>query len=605
MSSAAHENEEDDPQRETTKIGKACEPCRRRKVKCDGAQPCSQIGCQKNPSQCIYRDRTRIRRSRARRQTESNPATAATADLGATASERHPAPSSRPEETAHQLSSERYQENDHASLTEDGQASGDHDLYPYASIVATHDAPQPTDSSQLFYGPSSNFAFLQQLHRGILFKTARSLRRGGDVEEGGPGLDLFMQRSIFFGAPQRVKPNASLPSFSDLTRHIPLDQLDHFLDTFKTSHLHIYPFLTSADINGISRQLHGIAPKPDFPPQKTAIALAILALGALSSPHTEQAEYLYALAKREAVFFDEAVTLSMIQFSVLLSGYQTNMARPNSAYIHLGTACRNAFSMGLHRHITAPSMKAESVQERIATIWCLYFHETKPELLQIHSLYYHAILHTFRPFLVASAAMSASKRQAEGMWLRQACRHAVDAAQDSIVYIGNVIRNFCEGHVCRVRLPSTVLRITVDGLTMSGKAMKHPSPTSSMCRAPSIASALWSKMHPATLAQDSLQQVLKAVEKAIAHQNSSAASTPGMAGNLTSQFPCLPHAHAANSTDQHIHLTDLWDQSHATGGNPTLSGEQDMHEFDFDVMTTDLLHFFGPSTEGNPTGNPS
>lgn len=110
---------------------------------------------------------------------------------------------------------------------------------------------------------------------------------------------------------------------------------------------------------------------------------------------------------------------------------------------------------------------------------------------------------------------------------------------------------------------------------------------------------------PATLAQDSLQQILKAVEKAIAHQNSPAASTPGMAGNLTSQFPCLPHTHDANSTDQHIHLTDLWDQSHATGGNPTLSGEQNMHEFDFDVMTTDLLHFFGPSSEGNPTGNPS
>lgn len=376
MSPVAHEIEEDDPQQGTTKTGKACEPCRRRKVKCDGVQPCSQIGCQKNPSQCTYRDRTRIRRSRARRQTESNLATAATADLGARASERYPAPSSRPEETARQLSDERYQDHDHTRLTEDGQASGDHDLYPYASIVATHEAPQSTDSSQLFYGPSSNFAFLQQLHRGILFKTARSLRRGGDVEEGGPGLDLFMQRSIFFGAPQRVKPNASLPSFSDLTRHIPLDQLDHFLDTFKTSHLHIYPFLTSAEINGISRQLHAIDPKPDFPPQKTAIALAVLALGALSSPHTEQAEYLYALAKREAVFFDEAVTLSMIQFSVLLSGYQINMARPNSAYIHLGTACRNAFSMGLHRHITAPSMKAESVQERIATIWCLYFHET-------------------------------------------------------------------------------------------------------------------------------------------------------------------------------------------------------------------------------------
>ncbi|CRK04425.1 hypothetical protein BN1708_009667 [Verticillium longisporum] len=327
MSPVAHEIEEDDPQQGTTKTGKACEPF--------GA----------NSDQTVE---------------------------GAEADRVEPGDSSNCGPRCHgvgKISGTIFS-------AKDGQASGDHDLYPYASIVATHDAPQSTDSSQLFYGPSSNFAFLQQLHRGILFKTARSLRRGGDVEEGGPGLDLFMQRSIFFGAPQRVKPNASLPSFSDLTRHIPLDQLDHFLDTFKTSHLHIYPFLTSAEINEISRQLHAIDPKPDFPPQKTAIALAVLALGALSSPHTEQAEYLYALAKREAVFFDEAVTLSMIQFSVLLSGYQINMARPNSAYIHLGTACRNAFSMGLHRHITAPSMKAESVQERIATIWCLYFHET-------------------------------------------------------------------------------------------------------------------------------------------------------------------------------------------------------------------------------------
>lgn len=44
---------------------KACEPCRRRKVRCNGQTPCNR--CDRKPGDCVYRLRTRIRKSAAQR----------------------------------------------------------------------------------------------------------------------------------------------------------------------------------------------------------------------------------------------------------------------------------------------------------------------------------------------------------------------------------------------------------------------------------------------------------------------------------------------------------------------------------------------------------
>jgi hypothetical protein len=49
-------------------------------------------------------------------------------------------------------------------------------------------------------------------------------------------------------------------------------------------------------------------------------------------------------------------------------------------------------------------------------------------------VYYHSILLTFRPFLVTEALAGNQQKQG-AMWLREACRHATDAAQDSLVFI--------------------------------------------------------------------------------------------------------------------------------------------------------------------------
>lgn len=55
---------------------KACEPCRRRKVRCNGQTPCNR--CDRKPGDCVYRLRTRIRKSGAQRAAAAAAAAAAT-----------------------------------------------------------------------------------------------------------------------------------------------------------------------------------------------------------------------------------------------------------------------------------------------------------------------------------------------------------------------------------------------------------------------------------------------------------------------------------------------------------------------------------------------
>src|SRR5688572_11507869 len=50
--------------RMSTKIPKACEPCRMRKKRCNRIHPCHNPDCQNSPQNCVYRPRARTRRSK-------------------------------------------------------------------------------------------------------------------------------------------------------------------------------------------------------------------------------------------------------------------------------------------------------------------------------------------------------------------------------------------------------------------------------------------------------------------------------------------------------------------------------------------------------------
>lgn len=320
----------------TVRISKACESCRRRKSRCDGADPCRQCLAKRSP--CGYRLRARTRVA-SRPQGPSAPVErAGSLDTNADAAPGEP------------------ERND---ATRPGV---------YHSVAASHDAPQPTDSSQLFYGPSSTFAFLQQIHRGVLPNARHAQLRGHDVQEAGPGLDTFMQRSIFFGTPLRV----------DIASHCPLSyhQARALLEHFKASSQKALPFLSYSALDDLLPALDSEVSTLGPWSQKKAVLLVVLAVGALSTPRTDLAEQLFIRAKQEAVIYEDVVTLPMIQFSLLAADYQNNIGRPNSAYLHIGQACRKALAMGLHTTATSGAFNNEELQERRRTLWCLYQLET-------------------------------------------------------------------------------------------------------------------------------------------------------------------------------------------------------------------------------------
>lgn len=340
----------------------ACEACRRQKIRCNGAQPCGRRDCQDYPTACVYRRRARTRRSQAGASTEPERRIGSASDAVSDDDElpNHVSDEGLPPSAEPQCST---------------AASGE--TYQ-SSITASHDAPRSTDNSQLFYGPSSNFAFMQEIRRAVL-----SAARSGVPA----GLEALVQRSIFFGIPHRVDPDtiwaaeATQPAVSVALAH-------EFLATFKTTSLRRLPFYTAGELDDLFVALAGEVASPSataaptaVPPQTRASFLAVLAIGALGTAHTEAAEALYVRAKRAAVVLDEVVSLQMIQFAILLADYQINLGRPNAAYLHIGTACRKAFSFGLHKEGAVAAARSsrrsdDLMRKHHLTMWALYFYET-------------------------------------------------------------------------------------------------------------------------------------------------------------------------------------------------------------------------------------
>ncbi|KAK8022550.1 C6 zinc finger domain protein [Apiospora rasikravindrae] len=731
------------------KISKACEPCRARKIRCNGSRPACQ-NCHADPSQCVYRAKARIRKSL------KNPDR-----INATLPRRDAGPSdlTRPAAGAdYNAASDRGlpsgDEGGVASPASDGHVmTGPSSEKPMAQqrcqsdpihidggVTETHLAPTNFDSSQLFYGPSSNFAFLQQVHRGILSKVSHSQpqygrHRGADRS----GLDTFMQRSIFFGTPLRVDVEAIRSSRVQL-QQIPFDQAKEFLENFKISSYSRMSFYSIPELDDLLRQLYHADDL--IPPQTKTCFLAMLAIGALWSEHTDLAETLYIQAKREAVVFDDAVTLQMLQFSLLMSDYQINMGRPNSTYLHLGVACRKAFALGLHKD--GPSLRngEGNLAKHRNTLWLLYFYETcqaltlgrrasmsisdiscpfptdppfvanlchiakimedgakliygrkseslrqlyvtaegiyaqlrrfaescdiasahssqtqSPaeaiETLTLHNCYYLGVILTFRPFLIANYAMRFGKYQRDNgeMWLRQACRYATDAAQDSIIFMSSIVPRIA---ICKVRLPLplSLFQFTPTGWRLTTPQyhryqaffiecscavliydiLCQPSKYTYNIEYINISLQTLSSMiadEPVTSAINSIKRVLRTIEDSISSQGHGAgaspaesATTPNSRGQASAaatpnsgaqnhyssiQFPSLDHL-TQNGAEQMIFLTErnypqptaaraapMGPYATAAPGNgfgPDPSFMNAAPNFNLDVMTTDLFNFF-------------
>ncbi|VTO93812.1 unnamed protein product [Fusarium graminearum] len=651
----------------TTKISKACEPCRLRKKRCNGSNPCSHPDCQDSPTTCVYRNKTRNRRSK---RNTSNPASQLPF-LGS----GHSVDGSSPVSWHSRQSTE--------AVPDPGVQ---HEVYH--SVTETHLSPTSTDSSQLFYGPSSYFAFLQQIHRGVLPVINHGQSEGSEARS---GLDTFMQRSIFFGTPSRISPEA-LRSESVQLAPVSSEMAREFLGLFKTTSHHRLPFYTFSELDSLLESLYNSQHVRNIPPQTKASFLAMLAIGALATPQTDLAETLFTEARREAVILDDAVTLKTLQLSLLFADYQINMGRPNSTYLHLGVACRKAFALGLHLGALSTRLDTATLQKHQTTIWSLYFFETYQALslgrrsglklkdiscpfpteplptvrlcrlatimedaaegvygrkatsirqlfavaeelrgrlhqfaqdwgigsaqlgttqdpldihesMTLHNLYYHAIILIFRPFLVANQAMRVTGGAGEikEMWMRQACRYAIDAAQDSIEFFWNIDRVCGASRYQAFFIECSCSVLLYDILCQPSKYSYNMEYIQKAIQALSSMTA----DEPIILSLNSIRRVLETIEKSISG-HIGGRQTMAMDSVTTSphhyprvQFPSLDQL-GPNESGRMILLTDdvgtEENRSHQLmPGLPNTMVDQDWTSsahFNLNVMTTDLFNFF-------------
>lgn len=710
---------------------KACEPCRRRKIRCDGKTPCNR--CDKKPSECTYRLRTRVRKSNVQRAAAANPVTPGGCEQGDQTRLSTPLPAP----TGAALSPPGFckQLSEAGGPKSDAAYSG-----VYQSVAAANASGREwTENSRLFYGPASAFAFQQQVHRGIISSSGPRSQQDPEVQEGGASLDLFHQRSFFFGTASRVDTSTLLRPANTLFPAVSLEQATVFLERFKGWTARILPFFTDAELDKMLHDLYsGDEQHPGRPSQTRALTLAVLALGALATPHTNTAEMLLAKAKYEAVVFDDTVSLQMIQFSMLLAEYHTGMGRPNLVYLCVGTACRKAFALGLHREAANCLTRHEDLQKYRTTLWCLYSLESwysmtvgresslkmadisspypegqplvvsmcrlahiaestartiytqrynslrklymaaeaihaqlrefadkhgitspeetsishEPASLILHNRYYNTVLLTYRPFLVADHALdaaSAEGKAAEGgggggcpMWLRQACRTAIDSAQDGIVYAHTQIRKYESCRLTRYNgyfLESACAVLFFD-------ILRHPSKYPYNVEYINMALQSLDSMindEPVTNARNSIRQILRVVEATISRKKSGGAGGECLGiSALTdpllqqSTHPSFPSPASFLRQDQHagsnvqfpslnapeqqlIYFPDLSGDVVNGGGHtfPTHGfpvdtsvngdGLDPLSHLNYDVLATDLYSFFSlnmtpPSATSNDAG---
>ncbi|KAI1124028.1 hypothetical protein F5Y10DRAFT_285470 [Nemania abortiva] len=508
--------------RKASNITKACEICRKAKLRCDGGRPCERCIAKNRQTDCEYRLRSRIRK-----QTRSTQSHANSED---TSPINHIGPQSG---NTSELSG--------LDVTQPEPEEAARNEY-HRSVTATHE--QTADcifTSRLFYGPSSAFAFSQQVYR-VLWRLIDRDHNGtvalssntDTVQEGGPGLRLFKQQAIFFGTPTRVDSRFMTQSItqSRLSEWLPLSEAEQLLGHFNSTNQFQHPFFSPSEMTDLLHVVYRSEVGEEAAPQIKAVVLATLANGALNKSHTDLAESLFHRARQEAAAYDDEVSLTMIHFSLLLATYQDNMGRPHSSYLDTGVASRKLFAMGLNSYGPGDSARPDIIQKRRIVVWSVYYHETmhalflgrestykkasvrtpypdnQPALVglcklaqiaedstaiiygsacaslwqlyqaaeKIHSrlqecaielgiasaatarsslfnhtsalllnnVYYHILLLTFRPFLIAEFALhlGAQRSSSNHMWLRRACRAAVEAAQDCIIYMNETYHDF-------------------------------------------------------------------------------------------------------------------------------------------------------------------
>lgn len=336
------------------RISKACDECQARKIRCNGENPCQR--CHTRSINCVYREKAR---NRARKRQANN-------GLNTTPPPLINASYSGPNATA------TASRPNAGALAGPGTEAG-RSIHIH-SVAATHRA-SPSCLLQLYYGPSSNFALLHSIYHQIEGTRPNSPSREG-VEEVGPGLDLFSHRKLFFGdLADNQKPLAISGDYSAML--IDPATAGRLLERFLATYWHGLPVMSKAWYRLKLDELFRPPAIFAFDNPDTIIIMIAIALGASMLGEDAIAEFLFQKAKYGAAKLDEVVNIQAVQIHLMMGHFQSERARPNSAFLHIGTAVRKAIAAGLHKGASIQQGQTQQeLDQRRITFWSLYFWET-------------------------------------------------------------------------------------------------------------------------------------------------------------------------------------------------------------------------------------
>lgn len=235
----------------------------------------------------------------------------------------------------------------------------------FNNVRATYTPPEtPTCLFQLYYGPSSNFSFLQHIHSHLTTRRAsQSISEGNDGDE---GIDKFKYKRIVFGSVTSQGRNGS-PVF--LRYELARSFLQHYLST---TH-HFMPLLDTERLWSTFERLYNSRNRgyPIEPLDKASVIIT-MAMGAISTEEEDWRETLLAQARTEAESVRYHVNVKAVQIALLMAHCEFATGHPNLAYLCLGSAVTKALAAGIHKE----SRGSDSHSEASQTMWNVFCNES-------------------------------------------------------------------------------------------------------------------------------------------------------------------------------------------------------------------------------------
>lgn len=310
------------------RISKACQQCRRRKIRCDGGEPCQH--CKQKKLECEYRGF--VRQRKRKHELLSKNEDAGESDDGedgddVAVRDIQPSASARGKGAAMNRKASRSRSGpSHGAAAAEGSGRRN-DIVDY-SVAATHVA-SPSCVIQLYYGPHSNFSLMQLMYRQLVDglgttetnNTNASSSRRDEVEEVGPGLDLFSFRRLFFGdlaGNQDTSLSGGLGSGFNSLFFMHPSTASKYLERFLSTIYYFTPWKSKEMYRQMLNGLYQTNNDMSADSPQTTLLILMLALGAAEMNDHEMGDFLYKKAKANSVAFDEIVNVQTIQVPILM-----------------------------------------------------------------------------------------------------------------------------------------------------------------------------------------------------------------------------------------------------------------------------------------------